>query len=196
VRDPHRRGGAGIRHLIHRRGFLAGCAALALWPLARLSARAGEAPAQATTPAASGDLAADTRSALETSDYVYVSPLRSDGDESTCHGEVWYGWFDGSVVIITSANTWKARSASQDLDRARIWVGNHGRWKGLVGRNEEFRKAPSFDARAEIVKDDALLDRLLALYETKYPDEIARWRDRMRQGYADGTRVLIRYRPV
>jgi len=65
-----------------------------------------------------------------------------------------------------------------------------------VGGNEDFRKAPSFDTRAEIVTDDALLDRLLALYETKYPDEIARWRDRMREGYANGSRVLIRYRPL
>jgi hypothetical protein len=181
--------------MIDRRGFLAACAGLSLWPLARFSAWAEGAPAAAATSEAGG-LPADARRALEASDYVYVSPLRSDGSESTCHGEVWYGWFDGSVVIITAANTWKARSASRDLDRARIWVGNHGRWKGVVGRNEDFRKAPSFDARAEIVKDDALLDRLLALYETKYPDEIGRWRDRMREGHADGTRVLIRYHPV
>jgi hypothetical protein len=163
----------------------------------RFPARAEDTAAEATTPAAADvGLAADARRALETSDYVYVSPLRSDGAESTCHGEVWYGWFDDSVVIITAATTWKARSPLQGLDLTRLWVGNHGRWKGVVGRNEDFRKAPRFDARAEIVKDHALLDRLLALYETKYPDEIGRWRDRMREGYADGSRVLIRYRPV
>ena len=38
-------------------------------------------------------------------------------------------------------------------------------------------------------------DRLLALDATKEPDGIGKWRDRMRQGYADGSRVLIRYRP-
>jgi hypothetical protein len=36
---------------------------------------------------------------------------------------------------------------------------------------------------------------LLALYDQKYPDEIGKWREPMRQGYADGSRVLIRYRP-
>ena len=80
-----------------------------------------------------------------------------------------------------------------NLDRARVWVGNHGRWKGLIFRNEAFRVAPHFEARATRVRDAALLERLLALFETKYPDEIADWRDRMRGGYADGSRILIRY---
>ena len=43
------------------------------------------------------------------------------------------------------------------------------------------------------MKDRALLDRLLERYETKYPAEIADWRDKMRSGYADGSRTLIRY---
>ena len=57
-------------------------------------------------------------------------------------------------------------------------------------------REPSFEARAEGIKDDALLDRLLAIYERKYPGEIAKWRDRMRNGHADGSRILIRYTPV
>src|SRR5262245_28899370 len=39
---------------------------------------------------------------LESSGFVYVCPLRSDGNESECHGEVWYGWLDGDVVLITA----------------------------------------------------------------------------------------------
>lgn len=142
-----------------------------------------------------GSLPAETVRALEQSDFVYVSPLRSDGQESTCHAEVWYGWLDGAVVLLTGAQTWKARSLARGLTRTRIWVGNHGRWKQLLGRNEDFRKAPSFEAKASPSKNDALLDRLLALYDEKYPAEIANWRDRMRNGYHDGSRVLIRYEP-
>ena len=82
------------------------------------------------------------------------------------------------------------------LDRARIWVGDFGRWKGLLGKNEDFRRGPSFDARAEFVEDVRVLDRLLAQYDEKYPAEIGEWRDRMRNGFADGSRVLIRYRPL
>ena len=135
--------------------------------------------------------------ALDSSEFVYVSPLRSDGSESTCHGEVWYGWQGGAVVLITSRQAWKARALERDLRGTRIWVGDHGRWKGrLFGRNEAFRKGPRFEARAERSNDEALLDHLLALYEKKYPAEIASWRDRMRSGFHDGSRVLIRYVPV
>lgn len=176
--------------MIDRRTFLGAAVGTLLWPAARVLGahhEAGEKPKIAKGL---------SEAMLEKTGFVYVSPLKSDGAESTCHGEVWYGWLNGAVVIITSAQTWKARALSQDLSRARIWVGDHGRWKKMFGRNEAFRKAPHFDAIGTAVKDDALLDRLLALYEKKYPDEIANWRDRMRKGYQDGSRVLIRYTPA
>ena len=172
--------------MIRRRELLGAALGLLLSP-ASTFARA-EAPRRLA-------LAPDTESALATSPTVYISPLLSDGEESTCHGEVWYGWLDGAVVINTRTTTWKARSLERGLDRARVWVGDYGRWKRVLGRNEAFLAGPSFDARAEAVKDPRLLDRLLALYDDKYPDEIGRWRDPMRQGHADGSRILIRYRP-
>jgi hypothetical protein len=147
-------------------------------------------------PTRGADLPASVVRALDTSEYVYVSPLHSDGRESTCHGEVWYAWLDGAVVLNTAPKTWKARSIEKGLDRAHIWVGNYGVWKRMLTRNEEFRKGPSFDARAEIVKDDTLIDRVLAVYDKKYPEEIAKWRSRMRDGYFDGSRLLIRYTPI
>jgi hypothetical protein len=161
---------------------------MALWPLAARAASPRRVAAEAV-------LAPELAAALESSPYVYVSPLRSDGSESTCHGEVWFAWLDGAVVLTTASTAWKARAVARDLDRARIWVGDHGRWKAMVGRNEAFRAAPSFVARASVVKDAALVERMLASYEKKYPAEIGRWRDRMRAGNADGTRVLIRYTP-
>lgn len=164
--------------MITRRAFLGGCAAALLSPLAL--ARASE-----------------REEALATSPLVYVSPLRSDGSESTCHGEVWFGWLDGSVLVLTGSERWKARALDRGLDRARIWVGDYGRWKKLLGRNEAFRQAPSFEARAETVrKAPELVERLLEIYDEKYPEEIGRWRERMRAGYADGSRVLIRYTPL
>jgi hypothetical protein len=169
---------------IDRRSFIGASVGFLLWPFARA------AGAEKSSP-----LSAAALRALSESPYVYVSPLRSDGQESRCHGEVWFGWMDGAVVIITASDRWKARSVRRGLDRARIWVGDFGRWKGLLGRNEDFRRGPSFEARAEFVEDVDVLDRLLARYEQKYPDEIGEWRDRMRKGFADGSRVLIRYRP-
>jgi len=134
---------------------------------------------------------------LESSPFVYISPLKSDGKESSCHAEVWFAWLDDSIVITVAADRWKATALRRGLDRARIWVGPHGRWKTMVGgRNEDFLDAPNFIARAERVgkEDKTLIDRLLGVYEKKYPEEIGRWRDGMRSGNADGSRILIRYR--
>jgi len=167
-----------------RRTFLAG--ALATLALPWLPGGAGAAPA----------LPEATQQALEQSPYVYVSPLRRDGSESTCHAEVWFAWLDGAAVLITARTGWKCRALARGLDRARLWVGDHGRWRGLLGHNEAFRAAPSFVARVEESKDPALLDRLLQAYARKYPEEIPRWRDRMRAGFVSGERALLRYVPA
>jgi hypothetical protein len=137
-----------------------------------------------------------TQRLLESSGLVYVSPLHADGRESRCHGEVWFGWIDESVVLITSSKSWKARALAQGLDRARIWVGEHGRWKGWLGHNESFREAPHFDARATRSDDPALLEKLMRLYAKRYPEEFGNWEERMRTGFASGERLLIRYRPI
>jgi len=174
---------------IDRRAFLGGAALLRLRPTR------GLAQAQ---PSAATTLPSETLGLLDTSKFVYVSPLRKDGAESTCHGEVWYAWLDGSVVVNTRRGTWKAQSLEKGLDRARIWVGDFGRWKAAIGseRSEAFRKAPSFDARVSLETDRKVLDRLIALYEKKYQGEFDRWREDMQVGFFSGQRKLLRYTPV
>jgi hypothetical protein len=170
--------------MLARRAFLAGLAALPI--LSLLPVRRARAA-----------LTEEARKLLPTSRFVYVSPLRKDGSESSCHGELWYTWMDGKVVVITPRKMWKGRAVDRGLDRARIWVGDHGRWKGTLGmKNEEFRKAPTFDARARVLDGPALIERLLTDYAKKYPDEIGTWRQRFRDGIASGERVLIGYEPL
>ncbi len=137
-----------------------------------------------------------TRALLEKSEFVYVSPLRSNGRESTCHGEVWYAWLDDTVVLITASTTWKGRALARGLDGARIWVGDHGRWKGWLSNNEEFRRAPNFEARAGMDPDPALLERLMTVFARKYPEEFSDWEEDMRTGFASGGRVIVRYAPA
>lgn len=177
MRHSRRRTGSGLGHLIDRRSFLLGAAGL-------LAAPAFAEPKDAAL-----------EQALASSAFVYISPLRSDGRESRCHGEVWFAWLDGRVVITTSAQGWKARALRQGLGRARIWAGDFGRWRQLVGTDESFRQAPHADAVAEFSQDPALLERLLAEFERKYPQEIERWRGDMGEGFRTGRRALIRYRP-
>jgi hypothetical protein len=138
----------------------------------------------------------DVSGLLERSGFVYVSPLKHDGSESRCHGEVWYGWLDGRVVLITASTTWKARALARGLARTRIWVGDHGRVGRVLGSGDGYRKAPAFEASAAPSKDAALLDRLMATYRRKYPNEIGSWEPRMRAGFASGERVLIVYTPA
>jgi hypothetical protein len=139
-------------------------------------------------------LGSDLTALLEKSGFVYVSPLLASGAESRCHGEVWFGFLDGGVVLITSKESWKARALGRGLARARIWVGDHGRVGGVLG-SEAFRKAPSFDAQGRQEKDAGLVDRLMAVYREKYPDEIGTWEPRFRSGVESGERILIRYEP-
>lgn len=179
--------------MLRRRTFLTslvgGLLALVVAPRRPAHAAAAAAPsASAQTEQA--------RVALATSRYVYVSPLRSDGNESSCHGEVWFGWLDDRVVVITASERWKARALVRGLDRARIWVGDYGLWKRMGIKNEAFRKGPTFEARAQKVTDPALLDRLMTEFRRKYPDEIGKWEPKMRAGFADGGRTLIAYEPV
>jgi hypothetical protein len=169
---------------IDRRTFL-GAAALAL-----LAPHGSVAEPALALPAATLQL-------LETSPFVYVSPLKKDGAESTCHGEVWFAWLDGAVLVNTRRSTWKVTSLQSGLDRARIWVGDHGRWKPVLGSaTEAFRKAPSFDARASFETDRKVNDQLIAVFEKKYQGEFGRWREDMQTGFYSGQRMLIRYSPI
>ena len=167
--------------MLSRRTFLVGSAGALLVPWRSAGA--------ATLPAA-------TVSALESSPHVYVSPLKSDGSESRCHGEVWYGWPDGKAVVTTSAERWKARALAGGLDGARIWVGDYGPWKRMGLANDAFRKGPSFDARAAKIDDPAVLERLMQTFHKKYPAEIGKWEAKMRKGFETGERILIGYTPV
>ena len=168
--------------------------ALLAWPRpARAGGAAGPMPGIIRPD---GTLRPELEKALTDSVHAYISPLRSDGRASTCHGEVWFAWLDGAVLTTTSAKSWKSIAFGKGLDRARVWIGNYGRWKYPGGYNEAFRRGLNFEARVSRLEDPAQLDRILAVYERKYPKEIGRWRDRMRRELAAGERVILRYQPL
>ena len=141
----------------------------------------------------SAALSEAAQSALAKSSLVYVSPLHPDGSESRCHGEVWFFVDDGDVVLGTDQKRWKARAVQKGWDRARIWVGDFG----PVGKaGSLYRDAPQFDALASIDADPATFAKLMQSFGEKYKDGWGKWGPRFQKSYDDGTRVLIRYRPV
>jgi hypothetical protein len=134
-------------------------------------------------------LSAAARSALGTSPLVYVTPLKRDGAESRCQA-------DGeSALVVTSSGAWRARAIGKGLDRARLWVGDHGVWDPSL-KTRAFEAAPSYVAQATLEKAPAAHDHALTLFGSKYTREWGSWGPRFKNGLADGTRVLIRYRAL
>jgi len=137
-------------------------------------------------------LDAAARQAIQQSPLVYVSPLRRDGQESRCHAEMWFVPDGDDLLVVTTRQRWRARAIRAGLHRARLWVGDFGVWTEAKGR---FRSAPSFVAEASLVPDVAVRQRALSAFGAKYARDWAKWGPRFRKGLADGSRVLIRYRP-
>ncbi len=167
------------RSMLTRRELLvtSACAlgTAALWPR---SARAADDPAWLA--------------AAKTAPLVYVSPLLANGNESRCHGEVWFFVDGGDVVLATAIKTWKARALELGRTRTRIWVGDFGPYSGA---KDKLATAPNFVATASLDKDRAVFDRMLAAYAVKYADEWGKWKPRFESSYADGSRIVIRYTP-
>lgn len=130
------------------------------------------------------------KDAAAKSPLVYISPLKSNGSESKCHGEVWFVTDGDDLLVVTNPERWRAACLSKGLDRARIWVGDFGNWKRSNGA---FRSAPSYVAKVSLDSDPAAHARALETFGRKYPDEWDKWGPRFAAGLASGERVLIRY---
>ena len=168
-----------------RRDTLILAASGILWPIL---AHAEASPATAT-------LSEAAREALGRSPLVYVSPLRRDGQESRCHAEVWFAGDGADALVVTSAKAWRARAIRLGLTRARLWVGSHGEWD-RSGKTHAFRESPTFLAEASLEGSQTMHDRALVLFGSKYTREWSDWGPRFKNGLADGSRVLIRYRAI
>ena len=172
---------------ITRRRFLAGASALTgalLLPSRSASSEQGKS-----------HLSEAARRATQESQLIYVSPLRSDGSESTCHGEVWFVPDGEALLIVSSKDYWRTRAVSKGLDTARIWVGTFGVWKRI---GDKYRSAPSFLARANLLApDDPGVQRCLTDMARKYATSgWSRWGPAFHEQTQDGRRVVIRYTPI
>jgi hypothetical protein len=172
---------AHLSHSMSRRGFLAAAFAAGT---STLVPRLAWAAHHEEDPLAT---------AIEKSTLVYISPLQANGNESTCHGEVWFVADAGDLLVVTNPERWRAAAIGKGLDRARIWVGDHGVW---TSSNEAFKKSPSAVAKASLDRDPKVHARALAEFGGKYSDSWAKWGPRFREGLASGERVLIRYSPA
>jgi len=133
------------------------------------------------------------QAAMAESDLVYVTPLRSNGRESSCQAEVWFVADGGDAVVVTANDAWRARAVNQGLDRARVWVGDVGVWTDADGA---YKALPSTVTSASMITDPSEHARLLEAFGDKYSLEWIIWGPRFRNGLKEGSRVMIRYAPV
>ena len=135
---------------------------------------------------------ASPREALATSALVYLTPIKSNGEESRCQAEIWFAYHEGDVFVVTPPDAWRAEAVAQGLSRARLWVGEFGVWTQSDGA---YRAAPMAMATASLEADAAVQAQVLDAMGAKYAEDgWSRWGPRFKAGLADGARVMIRYR--
>ena len=128
---------------------------------------------------------------LETSQLVYLTPIKGNGEESRCKAEIWFSHHDGDVFVVTPPEAWRAEAVRKGLTRARLWVGEFGVWTESDGA---FRDAPEFLATAAIETDTQVQARVLSTMGEKYAQTgWGRWGQRFKDGLVEGSRVMIRY---
>ena len=127
---------------------------------------------------------------LSTSRLVYLTPIRSDGEESKCKGEVWFMLHDNDIYVVTQANAWRAEAIRKGLTSARMWVGEFGLWQRA---NDAFRQAPEIMTTGSIVDDKDVQSVVLDAMGTKYSDEWPVWGPRFRNALNDGSRAMLKY---
>jgi hypothetical protein len=158
-----------------------------------LAATGGLAASMVGVRAQAFTLPGETRAAMVESALVYISPLKSNAEESRCHGEVWY-YADGDDVLVGSnVSTWKLRAVEKGLTQARVWVADYGPVWRAFGR---YRSAPTFLARVSIDDSPAAFEKLMQGHARRYPDEWGAWEERFRAEYQGGSRKILRYSPV
>ena len=154
---------------------------LAIAPTIPLLARAAFAEEAEATPS----------DKLATSQLVYITPIKSNGEESRCKAEIWFAHHDGDVFVVTPPETWRAQAVGKGLTKARLWVGEFGVWTQADGA---FRDAPEFMATASIETESNVHAKVLSTMGEKYARTgWGRWGQRFKDGLVDGSRVMIRY---
>ena len=134
---------------------------------------------------------ADATEGLASSPLVYLTPLKSNGEESRCKAEIWFAYDGSDLFVVTEPDAWRARAVDQGLTRARIWVGDFGVWTRSDGA---FRQAPELMATGSLEYGPDVHAQILEIMGEKYAD--TGWRrfgEPFRTGLADGSRVMIRY---
>jgi hypothetical protein len=118
---------------------------------------------------------------LQEKRFIYISSTRKDGNLSK-PAEMWFLYHQGAVYVASNADSWRVRRIKWNRPRAKIWVGKPD--------------GPAFMAAGAFVKDPETEQLMMKTYAEKYPGGWERYERRFRDGFKDGSRVLIKYTPI
>ncbi|MDX2167766.1 MAG: hypothetical protein SF182_11905 [Deltaproteobacteria bacterium] len=129
---------------------------------------------------AAAELPKDVQHGLETAKYVYIASTRKDGSLGA-PAEIWFMWHDGAVYVGTRPTSWRVRRIKAGRPQARIAVGA--------------ADGPAFTATGSLVQDAKIEALMLETFAKKYPDRWADHAENFRNGFKDGSRVIVKYVP-
>lgn len=133
------------------------------------------------------------QSQLQKSDLIYLTPIQSNGMESSCQAEIWYVWDGSDIYVCTDTRAWRVRAVAKGLDQTRIWVGDIGNWKRANGK---YKSLPKIETMSSIVSDTSVHANALEMFGKKYPIGWIRYGSEFTEGLADGSRTLLKYHPI
>lgn len=129
---------------------------------------------------------------LNTSQLIYLTPIKSDGEESKCRAEIWFVYIDEKIYVATPPDAWRTKAIEKGLTETRIWVGEFGNWKNA---KDKYREAPELMAEGEVVEDAEKHEELLTAFGEKYVEEWKSWGPRFKRELDNGKRVILQYTP-
>lgn len=137
-------------------------------------------------------LANTLKEGLKASDLVYLSPIQSNGRESSCQAEIWFVYDGADIFVCSGTDSWRVKAAQSGLRKTKFWVGDLGQWKDTNGAHKDL---PSLYAKASIETDLKEQERVLEMFRDKYSISWLLWGPRFKKGLKSGRRTMIRYRP-
>ena len=118
---------------------------------------------------------------LADSRYVYISSQRKGGNFGA-PAEIWFLFHDDAVWVGTTPESWRVRRIRKGRPDAKIAISKVD--------------GPSFKAKGAIVKDPKVEELMFTTFANKYPEGWPKHEQKFRDGFKDGSRILIKYTPV
>jgi hypothetical protein len=146
-------------------------------------------------PPSEGGLSKDLAAELAAAKYVYIASTRKDGALGK-PSEIWF-FSDGEAVYVgTSPKSWRVRRIKAGRPQAKIWIGKPDGASHFNATEGDLEGLPSFAARGEIVNDAKMQEKMFEAYAKKYKAGWSQHESGFRDGFKDGSRVMLKYTPV